>query len=895
MPKTGTSHASGIPEKLPGRERMRIVPGSLATTLHPAAIDNSFAQILANCNPDRGIWELDKRYRLWQTTPGGDGFGFGYGYFNGTERVLAFTGGKAYQADGVYVETGLGSSSSEWSSALEESLATSDWIVWQADKYLFGANPDSGLRYIQIGGTDMGGFETTTMPQPTKPLIPRLVLPPYFPLFKWNDTSGGRAATVTVASGTIAQATNEYGVTGRWTAGVPAAEAGSIWTVEFDNVDPFALITDADAPRGFLTFFIESLNTNCRINSTGVSSPDSVVAVGIDDGSGSYDWLPVQYVWDPSPNTYFNKLYVTADLRTSRFAKSALSRRIQIKFHFSDSGTSANPQWRVSTVYFGGQHMDRIDDNRYEGQVELSYAYLNPGTGVYSPPAPSTLITQKDWLRGTHHWFGSSSFTEFSGVTFNSMPTLGTGYGMGVDLNYGSVSSPALQAGVASTDKIVYLRKIKNRWYKFSNGAEISGFWTLSNKFFYDQFGHYVDGFQFLSRVTESPAQYALFDFSHNLSNINNPICGVAWKGSNVVFTDDGLSYCSRVNSPFEFFVQGQTPPEIDPRDIYQPRTVQWSDAKNPIIAAVSQDALYGFSRREAYVMTGPTPYQGSRPRRLPGTDGIVGRRAADRLGRGAVYGTDSGLFYVWAPNTFGGDQGEFEIEELTEGQRATYKELLGVDVDGDSWSSAFSSAFGGDVSATVNRTQLIVVVHEREIWAICQDRYMRRTKQGNWTHGTLTSEVKAAWADPERGIIIQLKNGKMGVFGDYVYDEGTDVTGTTNGTAISWRWRSKRFTDPTNIQRMLANVERDGNTPANVTVKVFTDRAMPGFTSAFSSAFSGSAETITFTGAKAWESFEAAWALDASWWEIEMEGENVDRVISSMIEVSPGQSGGYP
>jgi hypothetical protein len=137
----------------------------------------------------------------------------------------------------------------------------------------------------------------------------------------------------------------------------------------------------------------------------------------------------------------------------------------------------------------------------------------------------------------------------------------------------------------------------------------------------------------------------------------------------------------------------------------------------------------------------GGVPSELSEPRPLPGSRGVLGKRAAWPLSGGAMQASVSALWYYAVSQGFKGliESGSLVEEELTREVR-------------NSWSTLQTA--GGSASC--------VCMFREQLWAFGGVRYMRRTRNGHWEQGSFSASVKAAIPSETNGLIVAGTDGKM-------------------------------------------------------------------------------------------------------------------------------------
>lgn len=261
--------------------------------------------------------------------------------------------------------------------------------------------------------------------------------------------------------------------------------------------------------------------------------------------------------------------------------------------------------------------------------------------------------------------------------------------------------------------------------------------------------------------------------FTSASSTLQDPAIGV-WKQSLVIGSNRKL-WLSFVGIPQRFA------PDPDDKDAViefnqvnsdNPdvgRTVYLSDDRaEEVYAVFGQDSLYGVGPVSSYAIVGDSPLESSPPRRLPGSRGAVGTRAAFRYKGGIEVASDDGLFYYAVGRGFSGeDNGALVEREETEEVRTSYTDtLLG---------SSYSDA--------------IVVEHNDEIWLFNGTKYLRNNRNRSWEEGTFADSVKCAIPVRSRGLRFSDVRGRLHTISE---DYSTD-----NGASVNWSYNSGLLEGP--------------------------------------------------------------------------------------------------
>ena len=191
-------------------------------------------------------------------------------------------------------------------------------------------------------------------------------------------------------------------------------------------------------------------------------------------------------------------------------------------------------------------------------------------------------------------------------------------------------------------------------------------------------------------------------------------------------------------------------------------RTMYVSDNKSEEVNAIlGQDTLYGVTTLSTCASVGDLPFDASPFRRMPGSRGSVGKKAACRFGGGIEVASEDGLWYQSVGRGFSGeDNGALVYREETLETR-------------NSWDTLLGSSYSG----------LVVCEHLDELWAFNETRYLVRDREGSWHEGTFTDSVKYAIPQRARGLRFMDSTGRLMTISD-------DYT-TDNGTSVNWTWET--------------------------------------------------------------------------------------------------------
>lgn len=236
-----------------------------------------------------------------------------------------------------------------------------------------------------------------------------------------------------------------------------------------------------------------------------------------------------------------------------------------------------------------------------------------------------------------------------------------------------------------------------------------------------------------------------------------------------------------------------------------------------PIWAGDAADALIMLGHRGAYASTGSPPALMSPPKRLPGSKGVYGHRAAARWTQGG----DPGIAYVsndlelWFANAYPGFDGVagFRYDELSQPIRGMIRQFLAPT------SSALLTVATDERSDSLWITYLDKAIVYRRPSLVNGKRHFEFYQYNHpWTHHAF---------HPEYGI---RSMGASGRFDEREYNSASSFTPIVSalrdaGSAItSMYWTSKEFSD---VNRRVSNVLLEREDPSlPVTVQVLSERS---------------------------------------------------------------------
>lgn len=895
-----------------------IEPGPLSTTRFKTAIKDGHAQALRNCTTRRGVFELDDRYRQFQDKPSTGSAG-GMGYFNigymdevwkvtisggptGGNFTLTFNGQTtaniAYNASASTVQLALealnnvevnelvvtggpgpsspftitarnryggqnltdltaahtftggaspniavtvsvqggsyeefvvihnnnpfkinasevgnsdGSVATAWTTLTDPGVGGGDWLAWQWGPYEFFATETDSQRVMwkTIGQDNLQFLRSVNGGLPTAAV--GTDIPPYdrWEYISGTDTPLGLLSTGTVNSSTI----NTDGEM------VLDGTASSTPRTNVFTTLQVSLAAGVNRPDHQYNDYL-----GFQATFEGPWTVSRVADVTIRDNNGTDVLVPFTSSVEPggrSVKIWCNLSVISPTLRTA-------VQRVRVRVYCNSVAGRGLIKLQPHTV--GGRYLQYGAGSGGIGSIGIG------GGTIPAPTAPSANIEY-----GIRFFRDAATYSDFFKLTLDGLTALGEMWDGNFLGSHGEVTVPSTASfGFTAADRVQIFRAVPgsnrepgNDWYligEYANTGTIAHVDKLNAGEVAATKPWYPD--------VDKPGTAGTLAGDKYVSQVT---CGCTWKGANFMFRTDGFGYSSRVNTAFEF-AWNEATVLIDPNLVGSPTKFSIAyDQASPVIACISQEALYMFTTSEAYAMSGPTPALAGYPFRIPGARGVLGRRAAFRVGDGALFGSSDGLYYVEVPKDYEGETSKRTLIPLTEDLYDTWITLLG---------SASSS--------------LVVVANLDDVWCFCESRYLHRTREGVWIYGAWANSksVKAATADPRRGIQLQFTDGTMGSIGDYTTDGGTNAAGS-NGTAVTWDYTCKRYTEP--MQILSAYAEWTGTAP---TIQENSERAA-NKTATF--AASGGVETVQYKrsenpGGDWWE-FKIAGAADTIVW----------------------------
>lgn len=846
-------------EGFSGASKVRIVPGSLSSRLHKTVIGSKDTPYSTNCNTDTGVWKLDKRYRQCQPSPNSTNtvraFGYGLSYTDGDYYTM-IQGTSVYDLQAGWVDSGdtlwggsFNGATTHWGTALGQTVAAEDWYSWEHKGYIFFASDTTGsVRYKKVGGNPLEILYKQYEFGPPVPSTGAVVRPPYYSR-NWvsGDTRSQPAATQSTYY--------DY---------VGTSVSGGIMQVQYTGV--FSNVGECRV-KITLGSTYDASNSNyigLHIKASGIQFMEwqkSWQGLSIHDSGGTTSTATMTKVgWRAmTVNGVNDEFFIVFDI--SAVANSAKDAIDYLTFTWGMSGQGVvllNFQPLVfGGVFYHDMHpsggiIGKSDQDdveyayTYDGQVSSGGTSTTAESDGYKIDIDGKLSMGLDFTNpvgATPKWLLPFDTKLFKGAWNKLTIPLGTGgspgYGAGDKINIYRLTKSA--RGITQWQRLTRLNNTGTPTYTdYLPDSTVQG----------DTGTYPVKTPMTIGTVSPSTS-----------GEVVNIICGCSWRGSNVYFSTDGKAYFSMQGNFKKVLWEGIIY-EIDPDDMSRPRTLTVSDTANDaIITAVANDALYMFSRRSVYAMTGDVPSQAGNPRRMPTLHGALSKRAAHQYQNGVVYASDTGLFYIAVGSIYTGKPGEAHVEELTKDVSSTWTRLLG--------------------STVADRLSTVVVCYDNEIYVFCKNRYMRLTKYGSWVYGEYQSghDVYAAVSDPRRGVVAALTTGKVINVGDYITDLGTTAAGDA-GTAPTWSYYTKRFVEPVNLMRAICNYEASSGTPS-LSITAYTSRNL-----------TPNALSFTTLNRIGFDNFVGK-ETNGNWFELYISGTNKTSLNSLELEVSTYQEGG--
>lgn len=726
------------------------------------------------------------------------------------EEYVAIQNNAPYKINASEVSNADGSLTTAWSALTDPGVSGGTWNAWQwGPLQFFAADEDSQVvMYKTVGQNDLRFLRELVGDIPDGSLT--TALPPYEKR-NWLGTDafvGSAISSGTVTSGAVANGILSFD------GYATSVQSGILLTLDAQFDAAARPNCDDNDYLGY------------TITCTAPYAMASIDDVRLRDSGGTYRTVPHRVTFNAAGTQALIAIGMHNLTRTQRNALREL--RVRIRLNAVSVGLG---RFQVAPLTIGGRY--------------LTMQGAFPST--YIPAVPDAADTKYAY----RYFRNANTYSDLKYLVANREMVAGEFFGTERLGSHLALSIPSTAAsGFVASDTVQVFRLIRRPnggpgfdWYKI---AEYANTGTISH----------TD----VLNAAEVQSTYSIFPdlpeqgtISTGTSRaVTQVTCGCAWKGANVMFKKNGKGYFSTVNKPIVFLWDGIVA-DFDPEDPGAPVALTIAyDQSSPVIAVVPQEAIYMFTRKEGYAMSGPTPALASFPFLVPGIRGAVGRYAACGIGDGAMFGSDDGLWYVAVPKNYEGEESARTLTKLTENLNATWVTLLG--------SSASS----------------LCVAHVLdEIWCFCQTRYLHRTREGAWVYGEWANgkSVQSVASDPRRGIALQFTDGTVGIIGDFPTDGGTNALGT-NGSVPSWSYTTKRHMEPRHIRAGYCQWTPGSQSDVRLTVN--SERA--------------TSKAIAFTDAKGVETvqFKRADNPGGDWWEITVSGLAGDIVEAAVIDGAP-------
>ena len=854
------SWASALAEK-----KLPLTPGPLNSTLNPGRIGDPFASAILNCNTQGGDWRLDKRYRQFQATPAaGTAGGIGYGETTLNEKqtyTLSVAGGAA--TGGTYTltaptEMGGATTGNIAFDATAATIRTAIEAVTGIDfgDVLITGGGSASLPVViemtgQYSGRNVSAWvgTGTNLTGPGSPYTISVATTigggnyEEYVCIQNNALYSILTSQLTNTDGSLSSAwttLSDPGVTaGFWTfwthgkyifwtteqssqkvyyktiglndALVLRELVGQAWDAQIDLAIPAYLSHPAISGTDVVTGCAVAQGT---MNSETIDAAGNVV-LDVSSPAGSVNDVLVTFniAYDSTNrmnlnNNDYSGLIVDATVPftiqqvVGVEVQDDLARLLIVPFRSEVSPLSAKIWVSLQGIPYANR--DAIQVLRVRVNVamqpgrgrmrllppKIGGVFLDSGQttqpNIESPPPG-----RPDVQYGYRYYRNATTFSDFRKLHMNKDVALGERWSpslphMGAHI---LLTIPDIATfGFAATDRIQLFRRSSLTTERVPGAPRA---WFLLSDVANSADMSFTDDKTQERMIADTP-DFGDVDIPGTIATVtarevSQVTCGCSWKGSNIFFKTNGRLYGSSPNRPFEVLWDGVVL-EVNPDPAAQPRTLQIADSGLPVIGCAAQDALYMFTRKEGWAMNGDNLGTAGFPQKIKGVRGCLGRYAVTKYKDGALFASDDGVWYVEVPRYFSGEQGERELEELTQDQRPDFATLIATSPE-----------------------NVVVVESADDIWVMNGDDYLHSPKplegmQRFWIPGTWANgkSVQAAWGDPRRGIVIQFTDGTVGQIGDYLSDGGTNTAGD-NGTRPTWRWDSKKFNIPVNLEAVRA------------------------------------------------------------------------------------------
>lgn len=833
--------------RLADAQRVRLPAGELNDTLDAGAIGFHRAQVMKNCRTDRGIWEIDQRYRKWNkavssTTARDVCF---WRTWDGEVRVVAVandaTDAHAYHQDGANIATQVGTTDL-WVKLEQVPLEDDDagTVCWEHEGRLFIAGGPLGYVYYVEKGDPTSLYSTERLYRDYSLEIGGDVQPERPPYTEINWADATTLAVSVLFGGSIVEGARASGksIIYKYRTAGPTNRSGIHRLVITQTID----FTDVDA------FYLE-----LRTNSAGDTGPDEIkrlITIKFDDGtntktikykSGDNNILILQ---EFPPGGTIDRYFVDMlDVHNSTVDTSAVTIiTIEVNWNNHSSGSTVlTAVWQPGLL--GGRYMvkdlaaQKLIDGSPARTIQYAYRY------IHNSGSPFTNWTHLE-LPGP---------VAIGDRPVSSFPHMGAWHKI----------EPIIQ-NTGTFDRFEVARRASdNTWYDIS-AQHSPGNLTNEEAPTGNDANFLVDKWTDVETIalgsvpgTDPDVADDPFDPADSgpVEDVEN---GFSWKGCNIYLTSSGQVQMSATND-FKLVLWDNVDIEpLNPGSGSNPRVVQVTSKADPFLAGVGADAAYCFTRSAAFVFVGPIPAFADGPWKLTDAKGVVGKRAVAAYRGGALYAADDGLYLLMVPPNFSDATDVPPPIEMTQNVRAAWADLF-------------------DESGTDKRAETVVVVHQNHIWVYCRKKILHMHPDGRWVTGSWADSfvVVGATADAQKGVVLIGTDLTAGLIGQFSTDGGTAVDGT-GGTAPEWTYRSGTLYE--NIIWNQVEIDLASTGTPNVRLKLTTDQGSQ----------SAKAFTSTADSTKPIDRTSNSVHNRSRWADFELVGKAIDKVRSVVFEVAP-------
>jgi hypothetical protein len=737
--------------------------------------------------------------------------GVGYGEYAGADEFTAVWGQGAFRVDASTVEEAL---DDDWSAELSGVLLDIEqWMIWQYKNFLFYTNPYEAVYFREIG-TDVWEtlYRDTQSPGSTGDAEFSDASPPYEEI---HELIAGDAVAATVEGGGPSVAATIEGGLATIETGDRGGGYGKFW-IELEITYATAKVLTGNV-FGLRIQQVNAVDSETTGNDGFSDLPAANCEVEFETAAAAVTTLPLTV--RGKLDQPFGEMCGFVDLTTMTDAAKASVKKLRIKFECYQTGKSFyRLMSAITRCILYKDAVTPLADQVTSNVSDMEYAY-NFTEGATTSQA-RTLIVPK----ATH--LGDQEYSGVSAIGTDKCPF----YGSVISVRVPRADAPFTAAATGQL-----YRKVDDVWYKIHT-------WTNTEDLIYEDLepDSVADG-----STQETPS----FEDVAPSGSASGVICGCAWKGSNIFSHTDGKIYMSRTNTADEVLwddVVLTNDPGSD--DLGPARTTPLADDNvSPAILLLPAENLYAATAKEVYVfIAGDTAYNSSYPRKIDGVRGALGIRSGCVYGDRALIGCQDGLWAVKKSSDFGLQPDE--LIELTKDVRGSWTTLL------------------GSSPSTVVIRQIL-----GEVWCFNEDRVLHLTKTGQWIPGRWGDgrEVNDATSDPNRGLVLQMTDGSLGVIGDFPTDGGSDVLGS-DGTTFTWLYRPGKRLESGKPLRLQLIWESDAD--AALVVAELETELCP-------------AERMSYTDSSGSTNVAVSRKHGGDWRDLTLEGSGRDRILQASIE----------